>query len=117
MPRERIPTHSTPNDSGFGLQVGWSRDLPDVSIGVSITTDSFVFLNGIDQAWLGAQIEALAANKEYATQGRGMAMIEALKATATTYESLWAQMTDRSAVNTMIRVLRRARGQAFGRDE
>lgn len=61
--------------------------------------------------------EATDEDAYYAAERLAAATLNALDATTImTYDSLWATL-DRSGVNEMIRVLRRARDQAFGKDE
>lgn len=94
MPKERVYDSC----EMFDLEVGWSREGESVQLG--ITTHS-----GISIAdWLAGQSE-----------NRGRSVVEQLASPAG-FPSLWASL-DRAQINRLIKSLRKARDDAYGRDE
>lgn len=123
MPRETIHTSRQPGDNSFDVKVGWIRDF-DVQIGISEADDRsmwWVFTEGRKDI-IGAKLIEIVSkriicediNEEYvkvAEDALNMFDVE-----CGTFDSLWATMS-RQEVNQLIRVLRRARDSAFGKDE
>jgi hypothetical protein len=74
------------------VMVGWAKDRPQVQIGVHQPDAPFVFVADSDALKAGSVEGAL------------------------NYESLWMDLPDRKACNDLIRLLRKARDDAFGKD-
>lgn len=119
MPRETIKT----KDHNFDIKVGWSKD-HDVQVGVSEAEDRslwWVYGNKYTDV-IGAEvikivkIRTLCEDKADENRRVGEDVLNLLDATCGAFYELWATM-DRNEINQLIKVLRRARDSAFGRDE
>lgn len=114
MPRETIAR------GNFQLEVGWSPDC-DVQLGLrtshSDKTSSHLVtqLYGHKAREIGAAVEKAvqtAANNDVL----GERLLTAMKTMNPEFDSLWTDL-DRHEINKLIKVLRRARDSAYGRDE
>lgn len=113
MPRERIYTqhHPAPGqdraDPTFWTEVAWSRDGGYIQV-ATIAADGTERVVGIVNEWL----------KE---AGMPLVDLEALRSklgdTPPAFDGWHATLEERGDINRLIRVLRTARDQAFGRDE
>lgn len=140
MPKETIYNSNFPNDKTFNVEVGWTRDL-DVQLGIKeandrsmwwvygedylgeiglrtrkdiedgIEIDEFEIKNAIGQKCLSQETTRPLTDAEI-----GRAILNTLDTVCGCYDSLWATM-NRKEINDLIRVLRRARDAAYGRDE
>jgi len=111
MPKERI------NGDCYDVQVGWDHDR-DVQIGVTSGLDLVEDLYGSC-----GSMEAIGKALHYAYNSGGFSpsleqagrqVLDIVTGVAT-YNGIWSTL-DRDAVNRLIRVLRKARDQAFGAD-
>lgn len=131
MPRETITT-PTPADD-FEVKVGWARDM-DMQIGVEQAQGKSLFWQllgsevllpeiGMATRWAvsgsSLSLEEYSAN-EANTEGDNVniarRLLNAMDTSAPWYQGVWANL-DRKGCNDLIRILRRARDAAFGRDE
>lgn len=126
MPRETIQGHPhTVNP--YEVKVGWAVDC-DVQVGVEMPGHVIPQLLGVHAEYatnveqtravadLGAVIrEALDGLSPTDDVGIGRAVSQALSKRFD-HQGVWADL-DRGGVNKLIKVLRRARDSAFGRDE
>lgn len=122
MPRESV----TPEVGPFEVRVGWAPH-HDVQVGVAHTEDRSIFwqLLGVDDASLvalGEAVQSLAADRgpgadesHYAT-GRAVLDLLDVKCHGRTYTGLWSTL-GRHDCNRLIRLLRKARDAAYGKDE
>lgn len=121
MPKETIHTSRHPGDHNFDVKVGWTREL-DVQVGVSeVDERSMWWVYGEQyKDTIGKEVFDIVtdypgiAYKKY--DEIGTRVLNMLDTTCGSLDSLWATM-DRKQINDLIRVLRRARDAAFGRDE
>lgn len=97
MPRERITSTTAPE---FDVTVAWNRD-STVQV-ATIASDA---------------TERLRNWTEEPQAGTSVDVAETKPGTSFNLFNGWHVDLDRSQVNELIRVLRRARDQAFGRDE
>jgi hypothetical protein len=88
VPKEKI--YDAANQ--FDIEIGWMKDNPDVQIGIG-THD-------------GRSIAAWLAGTDY----------EPADAALPTFDSLWGNF-GRDGINRLIRMLRKARDEAYGKDE
>lgn len=123
MPKETIHTGNYPGEGSFDVKVGWTRDL-NVQIGISEADDRsmwWVFSEGRKDI-IGSRLIEIVSNRvlcndvneecvRVAEDALNMFDVE-----CGTFDSLWATM-NRKQINDLIRVLRRARDSAFGKDE
>ena len=122
MPKEKI-NHSTPDDR-FQLEVGWQRDM-DVQVGIATSdgrhlVDEFygqeAVLQKIGDAMRNYALapENLAAlNVGGTTLGR--VVLDVVTGSDYGMSSLWWH-PDRDQINSLIRLLRKARDAAYGAD-
>lgn len=123
MPRETIHTGRQPDDSSFDVKVGWNKDM-GVQVGIAEA-------DGRSMWWvyserrkdiIGSRLIEIVSNRtlckdineecvRVAEDALNMFDVE-----CGIFDSLWANL-DRREINELIRVLRRARDSAFGRDE
>lgn len=141
MPRETIITSRFPGDDNFNVKVGWNRDM-DVQIGISESMDrSMWWVFGekyLDQ--IGEDVQkAITAGvptddydftvktmdgklcinetrRDLTNEELGNVILNLLDTTCGSFDSLWSTLS-RKDINDLIRVLRRARDSAFGKDE
>ena len=146
MPKEKI-SDGNPNDyQPFEMVVGWNRD-QDVQVGITVRDrlpgeypdaepDTLVDVlyaaehDAIGEAFLAhlahhgraiTDADADPANNpahavEFTTDVIGCLALNSVARSTQFGDSVWWRPT-RSAINTLIRTLRRARDQAFGKDE
>ena len=124
MPRETIRIHSNEADI-FDIKVGWTKD-QYMQIGLEHFEHRSlisIFFNSDDaKKMLGREVRGLVLDaKADATQWddkelgeRILKMLE--NTTSGSHPSIWTSPS-RHEVNELIRLLRRARDSAFGRDE
>lgn len=130
MPKERINS-STPNSNELEVIVGWSPDR-DVQVGVefpSTTVATALYGNAENVTRIGTALsEALifggwippklkefdSPDENYPEYWIGTKIINLLDDDA--YKGLWSLLS-REDCNRLIKVVRRARDQAYGRDE
>lgn len=120
MPREII--HS-PDAGQFYVKVGWGAER-DVQVGVEGDDDLHLawLLWGNDEALvhLGEKVRLLAqrvnGDPDVTDAQLGHDLLNFIQAVSPTFRGVWSTL-DRRACNDLIRVLRRARDSAFGRDE
>lgn len=132
MPKETI--YGDPNDR-FCLDVGWNRDM-DVQVGIRTTNglhlvDEFYGDDNLtekigrdllkrleDDAGIKWESPSLEDNITEQNWYRGVGRITLDSVTGSNYglESLWWN-PGRSQINKLIKMLRHARDQAFGKDE
>lgn len=122
MPKETIHTSNYPGDQSFDVKVGWTRNM-DVQLGIAEADDrSMWWVYGENyKEIIGAEIrKIMVSDNESLTISEdrqlGESLLNMLDTVCGSFTSLWATM-DRQEVNTLIRVLRRARDSAFGKDE
>lgn len=123
MPQERIHTNIPP----FDVRVGWSRDR-DVQVGVGEYEDRsllwVLFGDEENRKRLAVEFSELLSKQGF---GRCEVDDEFVKQVFNTieaktgdvgytYSSVWSTL-DREECNRLIRLVRKARDQAFGRDE
>lgn len=131
MPRETIVT-PTPNEV-FEAKVGWERDR-DVQVGVTTVDGKSLAwqLFGTSRVEVGRLLvdllnkaAAFMAGKDFINEAAfeeecvrlASTFLDSLDAIpGLAYEGVWANL-DRRGCNDLIRILRRARDAAFGRDE
>lgn len=94
MPKENVYDTNTTQS----VEVTWGRDQAHVQVGARFAGQPFRFLHEPDQE--------PAAGDPVPPPGEPLV-----------FESLHVTLTRRGQVNELIRVLKRARDQAFGRDE
>jgi len=119
MPRETVGP-STPNEP-FVVRVGWAQDR-EVQVGIETVSNRSIYwqlLEGHAEE-LGATVRRLtveAARSPMASDEEvGRNLLNALDAAGMCYSGLWT-IFGREECNRLIRLLRRARDSAFGRDE
>lgn len=121
MPRERIhTTHHRPTPNGavpeqptFSTEVEWGRDSGCVQV-ASIAADGADRILGVVEDWLDAAgIPATDVGTLRAKLAAGV-LPDSLPLA---FDGWHASLDQRADVNRLIRVLRTARDQAFGRDE
>lgn len=124
MPRETIHTSKYPGDRSFNVKVGWTRDL-DVQIGVAEADERsmwWVFGENYTIKLGELILNAVESSNDinFTEEERmvviGETVLNSLDSTCGSFDSLWATM-DRKEINELIRILRKARDSAFGRDE
>jgi hypothetical protein len=115
MPRETIYS-----DQQFNVSVGWWPDR-DVQVGITTTQDQSLLqaiyghddtlqrLGDAYKAAFGSTQDSLALGKQLLQLVDG--------ASDHPYESVWSTLGNRTDPNRLIKVLRKARDAAFGRDE
>lgn len=109
MPRETV----TPMVGPYEVKVGWASGR-DVQVAVTIEGDRSIFWTLFpDHRALGEMVRKLPSN---APEVVGQALLNQLDVMTDMATGLWSTF-DREDVNRLIRVLRRARDSAFGRDE
>ena len=102
MPKERIQSRNTPT---LDVTVGWSRD-GGVQV-ATVAADADRRLRGWAETPTAQPVGITVSGADLVSQ----------PGTSFTRFDGWHVDLDRDQVNTLIRVLRRARDQAFGRDE
>jgi hypothetical protein len=122
MPRETIHTSDYPGDQSFDVKVGWNNDM-GVQVGVAEADGrSMWWVYGEKyKAQLGADIEIIVQNLSsmapiQRVEFIGESVLNLFDTTCGSFDSLWATM-NRKQINDLIRILRRARDSAFGKDE
>ena len=119
MPRETIGAH----DEQFVVRIGWQADR-EVQIGIEQPEGRSLFwtLLANRAEHIGAEVRRIVAEaNEPGTQPLGDTKIgeqvlNMLDTSASSYAGVWSTL-GRHECNQVIRVLRRARDQAYGRDE
>lgn len=128
MPRETIGT-----DGPFRASIGWSSSYVQVGTVVEDGRSVNWQLYGDDLAWLGegirkiwGQYESMAPDADMFNEQVACDVLNLLDCAphmpsetpppGVGYQGIWASL-DRRDLNAMIRVLRRARDAAYGRDE
>lgn len=123
MPKEVIygdrssPAYGTPDapEAWSVIEVGWSREAEYVQFATKI-------IDAVDGSDFHPRLEPIEMTEEILAwgqkpgQGETIMVGELLEAEGIRSSGVYLQMT-RSSINDLIRVLRRARDQAFGRDE
>lgn len=120
MPRESV---TAVGGSEFSIHVGWSLN-GSVQVATEMADGKSMFwqLLGSDAERLGAEVRKVVAEanepgpKPLGDNAIGENVLNAIDVIAPTYRGLWADL-DRAGVNRLIRILRKARDAAFGRDE
>ncbi len=115
MPRETIRLND--RDNGFDVKVGWSKDtFMQVGIEDKESRSLFWILLENSAEYIGQQIKELQIDNK-TDEELGHNILNILDcATHGPVSSLWTSPS-RHEVNDLIRLLRRARDSAFGRDE
>ena len=113
MPRETISTPVGP----YHVKVGWARDR-DVQVGVEAEDERSLFwlLLGSHLAELGDQFRRIGLVEHEDDEALGRAVLNTIDMMTPLYRGVWSDL-DREGCNDLIRVVRRARDQAYGRDE
>lgn len=116
MPKETIPAVTDP----YRVQVGWRPD-GGVQVGVALLEGRSILwqLFGDEKTLghLGSEVEKMGQISYDGDVHRGKALLDTLDVASNGgYAGLWSDL-DRRGCNDLIRVLRRARDSAFGRDE
>jgi hypothetical protein len=116
MPRELIKSQVGP----YHPKVGWSAD-QDVQLGIEVEGQRSIFwtlFSGDDmRTRLGQQIAALNLVEYDDDLALGQAVLNTLDTVSHGgYLGLWSDL-DRHGINQLIKVLRRARDSAYGKDE
>ena len=107
MPRESVRSQfDTPDMEQPELSASWGRDQEDVQVGVALGPVTVRYL-------LSASLEASGADLTPEQTEKVLAALTEPHAPALG----WYTHLDRGGVNRFIRILRRARDQAFGADE
>lgn len=125
MPRETIITSRFPSDDNFNVKVGWNRDM-DVQIGISESMErSMWWVYGEKRKEeIGQEVRKIVTDAnvvwkndlEEANRDVGENVLNLLDTMCGSFDSMWSTLS-RKDINDLIRVLRRARDSAFGRDE
>ena len=127
MPRETIITSRFPGDDNFNVKVGWNRDM-DVQIGINESLDRSMWwvYGGKRVEEIGHEISKIveqaerefpgAHNEEDRDTDIGQNVLNLFDTMLGSFDSMWSTL-NRKDINDLIRVLRRARDSAFGRDE
>lgn len=124
MPRETIITSRHPGDDNFNVKVGWNRDM-DVQIGISESMDrSMWWVYGEKRKEeLGSEIEKIVIEARQGfpegfdrSEDIAENVLNLFDTILGSLDSMWSTLS-RKDINDLIRVLRRARDSAFGRDE
>lgn len=119
MPKETIRVIHGAND----VQVGWTRDC-EVQVGVEDSEGRSLFwkFGDIHAEMIGSEVRRLVAeaNEPGAAPlgdlGLGENVLNMLDTVCFPYSGVWSTMGRRQEVNELIRILRRARDSAFGKD-
>lgn len=113
MPRETISSCVDP----YSAKVGWYPDR-EVQVGVERSDEgSMLWLLFNDLGALGAEVRKMGLVQYDDDEQRGRALLNSLDVLShNQYAGLWCTL-DRQGCNRMIRILRKARDAAFGRDE
>lgn len=113
MPKEIVRSQSWGESDDQGtvrVEVGWSRERGDLHVATVADAPPVYELleaaRAVVAAVAGEQLQAAVAE-----------LAEAIEHIEAQERHGWFAWLDRSAVNALIRNLRRARDQAFGRDE
>lgn len=124
MPRETIITSRHPGDDNFNVKVGWNRDM-DVQIGITESMDrSMWWVYGEKRKEeLGSEIEKIVIEARQGfpegfdrSEDIAENVLNLFDTMLGSLDSMWSTLS-RKDINDLIRVLRRARDSAFGRDE
>lgn len=126
MPRETVQDAT----SAYTVKVGWRAD-QDVQVGVEQPA-GYSLLSQLygDDATLtsigNAVLDITGWRADMAAQGAvvepwepaelGRRVLDAIEGSALSHTGLWATL-DRAGINRLVRLLRRARDAAYGRDE
>ena len=116
MPRETV--RGWGHEEPFEVKIGWSAER-DVQVGVEGVEGRSLYwqLLGSDLAKLGDQVRALTLVAYEDDEALGRALLNTLDVvSAPGGNGVWVTL-DRRGCNDLIRFVRRARDQAFGRDE
>lgn len=124
MPRETIITSRFPGDDNFNVKIGWNRDM-DVQIGISESMDRsmwWVYGEKLKEE-LGSEIEKIVIEARQGfpegfdrSEDIAENVLNLFDTILGSLDSMWSTLS-RKDINDLIRVLRRARDSAFGRDE
>lgn len=115
MPKEMIRLTEGPND----VHVGWNRDDSQVQIGVEGNEGFSLFwkLCGPYTEDIGSEVRKTMAEEQPETDTvLGESILNMLDTVVFPYSGIWASL-NRSQINQLIKILRRARDSAFGKDE
>lgn len=124
MPRETIITSRFPGDDNFNVKVGWNKDM-NVQIGISESMDrSMWWVYGEKRKEeLGSEIEKIVIEARQGfpegfdrSEDIAKNVLNLFDTMLGSLDSMWSTLS-RKDINDLIRVLRRARDSAFGRDE
>lgn len=124
MPRETIITSRFPGDDNFNVKVGWNRDM-DVQIGITESMDrSMWWVYGEKRKEeLGSEIEKIVIEARQGfpegfdrSEDIAENVLNLFDTILGSLDSMWSTLS-RKDINDLIRVIRRARDSAFGRDE
>lgn len=124
MPRETIITSRFPGDDNFNVKIGWNRDM-DVQIGISESMDrSMWWVYGEKRKEeLGSEIEKIVIEARQGfpegfdrSEDIAENVLNLFDTILGSLDSMWSTLS-RKDINDLIRVIRRARDSAFGRDE
>ncbi len=101
MPRESVYDSA----SLFSIEIGWDKERSNVQVGLAVNSDKSIaqYLAGVQDA----EMHDVEIND-------GSVVTDIVKLPG--FNSLWATL-DREQINRMIRLLRKARDDAYGRDE
>lgn len=113
MPRETIGSSVDP----YCVKVGWATN-QEVQVGVERADEgSMLWLLFNDHAALGEQVRKMANLKYDDDEHLGRELLNTLDLLSfNQYAGLWSTL-DRQGCNRLIRIVRKARDAAFGRDE
>lgn len=119
MPKETIRVTDGAND----VQVGWTREC-DVQLGVEDSEGRSLFWKFGDThvEMIGSEVRRIVIDaennnqREFNNQVMGENVLNMLDTVCFPYSGVWSNL-NRHQVNQLIKVLRRARDSAFGKDE
>lgn len=131
MPKDRI------DGTDASVMIGWGREQADVQVGVGTQDGKSLLwtLYGDDdkrtqigktlvfELGLHDQIGEVTSSDEYNQRcadltGQVLNIVESAGwSSVMAYESFWVTLSRRSQINDLIKLLRRARDAAFGKDE
>lgn len=119
MPREIVKSR----DGNYDVKVGWNP-VGSVQVGVETADDLPLVwqLFGTDESlsmigqFMRKLNEQIAIDKSLTDQQIGHSILEALVSVHPTFQGVWSDL-DRPEINQLIKLLRRARDAAYGKDE
>lgn len=115
MPKEVV----TPRDGSYEIRVGWSQDR-DVQVGVCAPDDRSILWILFKPEEVGQMVRAqvLETDREgYSDAALGQLLLNQLDVLSyNQYSGLWSSL-ERHDINRLIKILRKARDSAYGRDE